>query len=524
MKAAATTLFALLITSAATAQSVANLQTTPERTRYEETSTHQDVMAFVRAVDAASDLIHLETMGTTNEGRAIPLAVVGRGLRDGSPEAVRASGKLRVYLQGNIHGGEVEGKEVLQMLLREIAQGQHGNWLDSMVLLIAPIYNADGNDNFGPRNRGRQHGPLKGMGQRPNAQGLDLNRDHMKLESPEARGLISMLNRYDPQVAVDLHTTDGTVHAYHLTYSPPLHPGTDARITSILREQWLPQLTNNVRKKSGGWEFYYYGNVMGRDTARTWATFDHRPRFNNNYAGLRNRFGILSEAYSYATFEDRIKATRYFVDEVLDFARANAPLIRRTVEQLDQQSIVGQNLPVRSDFERAPQKVEILLGEVIREANPYSGDTIWRRADVKKPEMMWEAGTFKGTHFRAAPRAYFIPPEVVASAPMRVLEQHGLKIRTLTRDTTIAVEQFRIDSTRIAPRPFQGHQERTLWGDYEKANVTMPKGTAVIDVAQPLGRLAFFLIEPESDDGLVTWNYFDTMLEGRKYFPIVRAR
>lgn len=522
MKAAATALCALFIASTATAQ-VANLQTTPERTRFEETSTHADVMAFLRAIDAASDLIHLETMGTSNEGRPIPLAVVGRNLRNGSPEAVRATGKLRVYLQGNIHGGEVEGKEVLQMLLRDIAQGQHGSWLDSMVLLIAPIYNADGNDKFGVRNRGRQHGPVKGMGQRPNAQGLDLNRDHMKLESPEARGLVSMLTRYDPQVAVDLHTTDGTIHAYHLTYSPPLHPGTDTRITSILRDQWLPQLTNNVRSKSG-WEYYYYGNIEGRDTARTWATFDHRPRFNNNYAGLRNRFGILSEAYSYATFEDRITATRYFVDEVLDFARANAPLIRRTVEQLDQQSIVGTSLPVRSTFERAPKKVEILLGEVIREANPFSGDTIWRRADVKKPESMWEAGTFKGTAFRAAPEAYYIPPQVVASPAMRVLEQHGITTRTLSRDTTITVEQFRIDSTSIAPRPFQGHQERTLWGDYENATVKMPAGTIVIDVAQPLGRLVFFLIEPESDDGLVTWNYFDSLIEGKKHYPIVRAR
>ena len=58
-----------------------------------------------------------------------------------------------------------------------------------MVLLVAPIYNADGNERIALTNRRLQHGPTGGMGQRPNAQGYDLNRDHMKLESPEARAI-----------------------------------------------------------------------------------------------------------------------------------------------------------------------------------------------------------------------------------------------------------------------------------------------------------------------------------------------
>ena len=51
----------------------------------------------------------------------------------------RKTGKLRVYVQGNIHGGEVEGKESAQMLLRDLADGRHDDWLREMVFLIAPI-------------------------------------------------------------------------------------------------------------------------------------------------------------------------------------------------------------------------------------------------------------------------------------------------------------------------------------------------------------------------------------------------
>ena len=54
-----------------------------------------------------------------------------------------------------------------------------------------------------------------------------------------------------------------------------------------------------------------------------WRTFEHGPRFHNSYVGIRNRFALLSEAYAYATFEDRIKATNYFMEEALNFAHAN---------------------------------------------------------------------------------------------------------------------------------------------------------------------------------------------------------
>ncbi|HWK90308.1 MAG TPA: M14 family zinc carboxypeptidase, partial [Longimicrobium sp.] len=239
---------ALLATDAAAQADLP--RTRPERTDHRETSRYHEVVGFLEAVDRASPLIHLASFGYTLEGRTLPLAVVGR-VADASPAAVRASGRTVVYLQGNIHAGEVEGKEALQVLLREIASGRHAAWLDSLVLLVAPIYNADGNERVTLTNRPHQHGPVGGMGQRPNAQGLDLNRDHTKLESPEARSLAWLLREYDPHVLVDLHTTNGTYHAYHLTYAPPLHPSTPAGIDRILRGEWLPQVTESVRREHG---------------------------------------------------------------------------------------------------------------------------------------------------------------------------------------------------------------------------------------------------------------------------------
>lgn len=179
---------------------LSDLLTRAERTDFVETSSYDDVMALSRQLAELSDQIHLTTFGYTNEGRALPLLVVGAP--DASAEAVRATGKTRIYLQGNIHAGEVCGKKALLMLLREYAEGGYPAWTDALVLLVAPIYNADGNERVDLGNRPRQHGPIGGMGQRPNAQGLDLNRDHMKLDSPEARSLVAMMTAYDPHVGV----------------------------------------------------------------------------------------------------------------------------------------------------------------------------------------------------------------------------------------------------------------------------------------------------------------------------------
>jgi hypothetical protein len=346
------------------------LLTRAERTDFRETSRYDEVVRFVANVVEGRPDMHLTTMGYTFEGRPIPLVVVGR-VADGSPEAVRASGKTRVYLQGGIHAGEIAGKEALLILLRDLSQGRHSSWADSLVILVAPLYNADGNERVSVLNRPRQHGPVGGMGQRTNAQDLDLNRDHLKLDAPESRSVAKMFVDYDPHVAVDLHTTNGTRHGYHLTYAPPLHPATPRAIDLLLRDRLLPAITRAVKEKHG-WDMYHYGNAMqargGMEAG--WYTFDHRARFSNNYAGLRNRFGILGEAYSYATFRERTEVSLWFVEEILHFSHAHATEMARTAAEADRLSLVGESWAVRSSFRRSAEPATILMGETEEELNP----------------------------------------------------------------------------------------------------------------------------------------------------------
>ena len=462
---ACTALTAILTACSGPAASNDAFLTRAERTDYRETSSYADVVDFLQRAAAASPSVHYTTYGYTTEGRALPLAVVGN-IADPSPEAVAASDKTVVYLQGNIHAGEVCGKEALQMLLRDLLAGQHGEWRESMILLIAPIYNADGNERVTLTNRGRQHGPIGGMGQRPNAQGYDLNRDHMKLDSPEARSVARLFNEYNPQVAVDLHTTNGTRHAYHLTYSPPLHPNTPAGIDAFLRQGLLPRVTEQVRDKYG-WHYYYYGNAFAPGGGEPgWYTFDHRPRFNNNYLGLRNRIAILSEAYSYATFEERVLATLYFVEEILDYVHAHADEVRRIVADADASPVVGDSLTLRAVSERSAEPVDILMGATIEETHPLTGRPLLLRADTQYVETMYEYGTFAATLRERVPEAYLIPADLADI--LTRLAAHGIALepaQATPMDAEAFHSRFGANSRAAVPGPQRADVVRPLRAD-----------------------------------------------------------
>ena len=512
------------------ARGPADLLTRAERSDYLETSRHAEVIEFLETVVRMDDRMSLTTFGFTNEARAIPLVTVAQRLADRSPAAIRESGKLVLYLQGNIHGGEVEGKEALQILLREIASGQHDSWFNDMILLVAPVYNADGNDAVGLNNRPGQNGPAGGMGQRPNAQGLDLNRDHMKLNSPEARSVARLVGDYAPHVTMDLHTTNGTNHAYLVTYSPPLHPNTDPAIISLLRDRLLPDVTETIRDEHG-MNFYYYGNAGGGGGAAPggqanlprWSTFDSRPRFNNNYLGLRNRIAILSEAFAYASFEDRIAATLYFVQETVDWAEAHAGEIRAAVEIAETRPLVGTQLSVRNRIALThPEPVDILMGAVETRYNA-AGRPYNNRLDVLTPTPMWEYGSFESTEDETVPAAYIIPPVQQLQPVLDRLESHGVPMRTLDASRTMVVESFRIDSTSVAAQPFQGVNERTLWGAWVEGEQEIPARTIIISMDGPHARLTFYLLEPRADDGFTDWAILDRWIDGDGAFPILRS-
>ena len=534
--------FILAVAVTAPAQSP-DLRTRAEITNYEETSSYADLERIGKGlVAAAPTLVHAESFGSTEEGRSLPLLVISDP-KVTTPEAARKLGRPIVFVQANIHAGEVEGKEAVMMLARRMTTGDLRAMTRQLVFLIAPDYNADGNEKVSPMNRTAQNGPVAGVGTRENSKGFDLNRDYMKLDTLEARALVGLMNKWDPHVIVDLHTTNGSYHANHLTYSPILNPNADPRLIEFTRSRMLAPI-RAAMLKNHNWRTYYYGNFApedggGRESSRvdpanpgnvTWRTFDHRPRFGNNYAGLRNRIAILSEAYSYLDFKGRVEVTEDFVEEIYKSVVANAKQIMTLTAQADRvftapSTSAPVELGVDIQIAAADEKVEILVGDVTKQLNPKSGREMLVMAPMSVPVAMKEYGTFVATRTQAMPRGWVIPSNTIGrlSAAIDRLRWHGVRIQEIAADAQIAVERFTISEMTKAPKPFQGHQETRLKGAHARAQLTLPAGSLFVPANQPLARLAFYLLEPESDDGLVTWNYVEEGIAVGQTYPIYRV-
>ena len=496
-------------------------RTRAERSNYTETSRYEDVVAFIDSLRRIGAPIVVGSTGTTNEGRNIPYVIASRPSVE-TPEAARALGRPIVYVQGNIHAGEVEGKEALQALLRDLVMQPGRNVLDSIVLIAVPIYNADGNERFAPqaRNRSEQNGPEL-VGQRPNAQGLDLNRDYMKADAPETRASLGMFNRWSPDVLVDLHTTNGSYHGYALTYSPSLNPAGDIdpafAAAAYTRDSLLPELRRRVRTRRG-YETFDYGNFQSQETPeKGWFTYDHRPRFGTNYYALRGRVSVLSEAYSHDPFDKRVAATYAFVRELLSLVAERGGRIRTVGVRADSAVVTwagregSPEIPIRASITTTP-----IMSDVIVENLERTGDTLRVHTGVRRGFL--RIGSFRTVRmpvydrFVATLRApavwgYAVSPADTTAAAALAL--HGITTSRVRTTCTVSAERFIADSVIVARAPFQNRREVRADGRWQRGDVQLEAGTSVVRIGQPLGVLATYLLDPRSDDGLVNWNVGD---------------
>jgi hypothetical protein len=364
----------------------------------------------------------------------------------------------------------------------------------------------------------------------------------MKLDSSEARALVALFTRWNPDVVVDLHTTNGSYHGYHLTYAPPLNANTDPRIAAFTREQLLPAVREAMRERHG-FRTFDYGNFTTADAMndelegfspgeirqKVWRTFDGRPRFGTNYVGIRNRVAILSEAYSYLDFQGRVKATEAFVEEIMRFVAAHNGDVAALSYAVDDAWYRATSLPeqgIASELQALPSPMDILVGAIGSKVNPRSGKSMRTMVETTAtPTSMIVYDRFVSSASRRVPAEYIVPVSAngIHDVVERKLREHGVQVERLENAARRPVEQFTLTRVRHAERAFQGHHTTSIEGRFERRDVAVPAGSLVVPTKQQLWRLAFYLLEPESDDGLTTWNVLDADLQVGAPHPVLKS-
>jgi hypothetical protein len=494
----------------------ADLITAAERSNFEKTSAYNDVMAFLFEAQEKSEKMKVLRLTTSTEGRMIPLAVLSNEGVKNSLE-LKLTGKPAVLVMANIHAGEVEGKESTQMLIREIITDKLPGILDNQVILVIPIFNVDGNEKFGDNRR--DNGPeLAGV--RFNGQHLDLNRDSIKLESPEMKALAGLFNQWDPVLFVDMHTTNGSYHREPVTYTTLLNPNSEPRLSDYMWKTFFPAVCDTLKKKYG-YDALPYGNFVDRaQPEKGWRSHAFGARYATNYAGLRNRFSVLDENYAHADFKTRVLASFGFIKAILLYTHKHIRDMQEMVNSADRKTrsdfykgnfvLEYENkklmeLTVKSyEFEK-----EKIKPEDRHKYPPWIGDYIVKKTDVLKDYPVDYFSRAVPTRTVPLPEAYIIPP--FHDNIIQTLKNHGIVVERVRKTVTtpVKVENFVIEKIELAKRLYQGHVFVKAAGHYVPKEITIPADSYFIPMKQPLARLIPVMLEPGSEDSLLSWGFFN---------------
>ncbi len=542
-----------------------DLLTRAEATNYRETSRHAEVIAFCDELAAESPYVERGSIGKSGEGQDIVTLVVSD--HDCfTPERARKLGKVVVMVEANIHAGEVEGKEMILALARDLVRGKLGKLgkkiLETVCLVIVPDFNPDGNDRISPNNRplDLQHlegqvNPAGGVGTRYTGEGWNLNRDNTKQEAIETRNLAAYHQTWWPHVFIDCHTTDGSIHGFELTYDTShSNPELFAPLRKF-NQRFLDKVARRVRKQHG-FSSFWYGNYMVEDDPTSgWHTYPALPRFGSHYRGLLGRLDVLLETYSYISFEHRCRVIRAWLLELLRFAAKNAEDILEVTEREEDRIIA------RGDAADPRQRVGIQYGVARRDdAGALTFDYPAYALDDDQAKIIAfdlesiRARRYPGASieiYRAPHHRTFVPVTAVSTplgylVPVMLADRlhgHGIDFEVLTVPQAYEVDSYRIERIEktfspdvaarvpnpgeaevpLSAKPLPKRFETVVTVAPERRTITAPAGTLYVPTAQRAGTLAVYLLEPHSDDGFTRWEFLDPQLEVGKHHPIHRV-
>lgn len=512
----------------------AELLTVPEKTDFTRTMQIEDVHEFFDAVKWRSENVHVFDLFTSKLGR-VSSAMVLANPRITSPEQADSSGKPIIYLQGKIHPPEPEGAEASLMVIRDILFGDRGYLLDNQIIIVTPIFNVDGTASLHTRDRG----PFVG-GQRENADGLDLNRDAVKLVTVEMRGLYEeLLNEWDPVLLYDAHRMGTGNFAYSIAYTnctvPAAHPGP----RTYVRDNLFPAVRDIVRDNfklepftHALWTGEEWPPTDWSHDATIWST---EAKFLANAYGLRNRMSILTETPGAASFERQIYSQYAYITSLLEYTNTHGYEMLRIAREADDETVQkvldgAESGELRNWLEgeyRSRGEIDI---RAYRDGFPevptdfLPGTSI--EAHVRptgEPEIVRGVEDMTlpvGTRDTWMPRGYLLPAEM--EFLVAKLRTHNIAVETLEDPIVAEGEEFVIDQFKKVERG--GYWMTELGGGFFGPSVReFPAGTYFVDMAQPMANAAFYLLEPQSRDGFVGWSVLDGMLRelGAEERPIV---
>jgi len=486
------------------------LQTPAERVNYSQGGTlYGPLMEFVYELEAQTDLMNVIELTETLMGRDVVLATLSNPpvFR---PSDLAKSEKPVVLIVNNVHGGEVAGKDAAMEIIRDLVQGSLRPLLDEVVVLVVPTINPDGAE----------------VRRRTNEEGFDMNRDYIKLESQEIHALVTkVINGWQPDIWVDTH--HGGSAPYTLTYQTNMNPAGDQALVSFGNDRILTRVREALRAED--YDGFWYTGVGTVNGVEGWVPTSVEPRKQHVFATLSNTVGFLFETPSSShrvinngtevvsvpqgeRYRHQVRGQYIGQRELIRFAAEETGDLKTVVSEAREKAIRLGNDDSDND------QIVLEYEQVAKHEEDF-----WRRVGGRGGrggrggggEVTYElvAGPvftkFEPTRMTTRPYGYMIPPGMTKLIP--ILLEHDITVKRLIEPVSIEVEAY--DATAVEDTQyFQAHYLKAVTADVVMETVDFPVGSFFIPSGQPLSNFISYLLEPETNDNLVTWGYLDNIL------------
>ncbi len=441
-------------------------------------------------------------LGKTPEGRTLYSMTVG-SLKDPV-----------VWVQAGIHAGEIDGKDATFWLIKDILSKKiQPDPLKGLCLVFIPIMNLDGHERFGKYNRPNQIGPDE-MGWRVTSQNYNLNRDYMKVDAPEMRIITSYWRKVNPVMSLDLHVTDGA--QFQPEVGLVVLPNTSFGVSDFHKagSAFETTIVSSMKNRDHSALPFYPSFEVEDDPKSGFARYVSGPRFSQSYWFNNYRLGMLVETHSWKDYATRVKTHYDTVLSTLEIAQKEA----RNWQSFGKVSVAGQKVAL--EWKHSEKFTEITFPgyEYKKIKSPVSGAEVIEYNPEKKQD--WKVPFYEelvpSLEVTGPGIGYYILPQ---DAPMilPIMDVHGIKYEKVKNAVGSEAQVFYATKTELSVKSFEGHQTLKVTGEWKKEQVNLPTGTILVPISQRGARIILHLFEPQAQDSLLSWGFFNRYFEQKEY-------
>lgn len=496
-------LFLIFLSNILSAQ---GLPPTPyEKGNGNQTTTYAEMLKFYADLDKKFSTISVQNFGQDDNGEPLKVVLFNPSNKKNAPT---------ILINNGIHPGEPDGIDATMMLMRDLATGK----ISSGKIKIAAVqaYNISGMMRRGKYSRANQNGPEE-YGFRGNIRNYDLNRDFIKNDTENAKTFQQIFHHYKPIYFIDNHVSNGADYQYLFTYISSNKERLGNSLGDYLHQKMQPEILSNL--ENNGILTIPYVNIHGDTPDAGFPAFMDTPRYATGYTTLFNTLSTVAETHMLKPYNERVRATYEYMLASINFVSNNAAEIQTKMAETRAAFKPGQKYTIQWKMDETQFKLIDFKGyEAGKKPSGVSG----------KPRLFYDRNKpftrkvkffdgYKSAKQIVIPRYYVIPQS--ERKVIEHLKRNQIKMRTIGRDSAIAVERYKIVDYKTGKNPYEGHYVHYETAVRpEAADVYLRKGDFLVSTNQPGVKYLLETLEPEATDSFFNWNFFDAILGQKEYY------